>query len=202
MVTYRRCMERVRPLREVLDDLAGAGPGAAPRHALDQAGHGELPAGLVAEAVASYADTAPIEVAEHLAPFVTAHRTSGEAEPGAALDLLVSAPLPPPEQRADASSLLEAEVETAEPDPPAEVSAAEPSGLDFGTGDRDEPELGVEAAEDPGSQPPVPALPSDSDPSFPMPVEGDPSGHLWPAAPLDETDIDGSALDGLDPGPV
>ena len=40
---------------------------------LRASGHADLPDGLVAEAVVSYADTAPIEVAEHLSPFVMAN---------------------------------------------------------------------------------------------------------------------------------
>ena len=72
-------MDSVRPLRELFDHLAtraadsadGAAP--APRAALDQAGHGDLPADLVAEALVSYAATATPDVAERLGPFVTAH---------------------------------------------------------------------------------------------------------------------------------
>lgn len=71
-------MPPVRPLREVFAALAGdqatQGVAASDRRGLlEAAGHAELPADLVAEAVVAYADTAPLEVAEHLAPFVTAH---------------------------------------------------------------------------------------------------------------------------------
>jgi hypothetical protein len=62
-------------------------------------GHGDLPGGLVAEAVVSYADTAPVEVAEHLAPFVTAHSVvpadglaAVDPDPATGLDLLATAP--------------------------------------------------------------------------------------------------------------
>ncbi|MDG4822727.1 hypothetical protein O7635_12790 [Asanoa sp. WMMD1127] len=59
-----------RPLKDVLTDLVGDPSAAA--DALAGAGH-DLPPELVAEAVVSFAGTAPAEVAEHLAPFVTAH---------------------------------------------------------------------------------------------------------------------------------
>ena len=42
-----------------------AGRRADPAEVLRASGHADLPDGLVAEAVVSYADTAPIEVAEH-----------------------------------------------------------------------------------------------------------------------------------------
>ena len=70
-------MEPVRPLRDVFAELSAAGrpaPGGAdPAQVLAEHGHGGLPEGLLAEAIVSYADTAPVEVAEHLAPFVVAH---------------------------------------------------------------------------------------------------------------------------------
>lgn len=64
-------MDAARPLREVFADLTGnasGDPGGLLR---------DLPAELVAEAVVSYADTALAEVAEHLAPFVSAHSVVG-----------------------------------------------------------------------------------------------------------------------------
>jgi hypothetical protein len=84
-------MADVRPLREVLTDLVGDagarldGAGAY----LAEHGHADLPPELVAEAVVNFADTAPPEVAEQLAPFVTAH-TAGD-EGGDWFDLLTSA---------------------------------------------------------------------------------------------------------------
>ncbi|BEL04735.1 hypothetical protein Q0Z83_029260 [Actinoplanes sichuanensis] len=76
----------MEPLRDVFAGLAGTGgdPGDFLR---------ELPAELVAEAVAGFAETAPLEVAEHLAPFVGAHFDTGDAG-GTWLDLLASAPVP------------------------------------------------------------------------------------------------------------
>ena len=68
-------MDATRPLRDVFTELAGDDDarGSDPGEVLRASGHGDLPDGLVAEAVVSYADTAPIEVAEHLAPFVMAN---------------------------------------------------------------------------------------------------------------------------------
>jgi hypothetical protein len=97
-------MTDARPLRDVFDELAGdptvTGPAADPADVLARSGHGDLPGPLVAEAIVSYADTAPVEVAAHLAPFVTAHSAVPLAGPGAAeladpaagLDLLATAP--------------------------------------------------------------------------------------------------------------
>lgn len=95
-------MESARPLYEVFADLTGAGSADGdPRELLDAQGHAGLPDELVAEAVVNFADTAPVEVAEHLAPFVTAHSAVGADETAAAdetagderwLDLLVTAP--------------------------------------------------------------------------------------------------------------
>lgn len=66
-------------LRDIVDALIGphgsgasrADPdGAASRSALDDAGHGELGPELFGEALVHYADTAPFEVADALAPIV------------------------------------------------------------------------------------------------------------------------------------
>jgi hypothetical protein len=64
-------MEPVPSLREVFAALAGGS--ADPASALAASGHGDLPGDLVAQAIVNYADTAPVEVAEHLSPFVVAH---------------------------------------------------------------------------------------------------------------------------------
>jgi hypothetical protein len=92
-------MESARPLRDVFaglgegaDDLVG-GPGGV----LSASGHSNLPEPLVAEAVVSYADTAPHEVAEHLAPFVQAFSAVPLPAPDGAPDpdwfgLLATAP--------------------------------------------------------------------------------------------------------------
>jgi hypothetical protein len=97
-------MESAKPLRDVFNELVGdesaRGALAADRDAvLRDSGHGDLPGGLVAEAVVSYADTAPVEVAEHLAPFVKAHSAvpadgpaAVDPDPATGLDLLATAP--------------------------------------------------------------------------------------------------------------
>jgi len=84
-----------RPLKDVFTDLVGDPSAAA--EALAGAGH-DLPPDLVAEAVVSFAGTAPAEVAEHLAPFVTAHSgvpaESELDEPAGWAELLATAPEP------------------------------------------------------------------------------------------------------------
>lgn len=97
-------MPPARPLRDVFAELSGTGHGSAldarnPDAVLADAGHPQLPAGLVAEAVVSYADTAPIEVAEHLAPYVMAHSAVptdvvGDVDEPHWLDVLSAAPDP------------------------------------------------------------------------------------------------------------
>jgi hypothetical protein len=67
-------MASARPLRDVFADLAGEhAPATNPAEVLAANGHPDLPDGLVAEAVVTYADTAPIEVAQHLSAFVRAN---------------------------------------------------------------------------------------------------------------------------------
>jgi hypothetical protein len=78
-------MASARPLHEVLGDLVGDGDAAHahgdPEAYLAANGHPDLPPDLVAEAVVSYADTAPVDVAEHLAPYVTTHSAVPADEP-------------------------------------------------------------------------------------------------------------------------
>jgi hypothetical protein len=88
-------MEPARPLREVFAELAGTGSTGDPGGLLR-----DLPDELVAEAVVSYAETAPVEIAEHLASFVSAHSAVGSEEPAPEgwLDLLATAPVEPAEE--------------------------------------------------------------------------------------------------------
>jgi len=153
-------MADARPLQELLADLVGD---AEARHAHDPAtylaahGHPDLPAELVAEAVVSYADTAPPDVAEHLAPFVMSHSVV-PTEPAESdwFDLLTTAPL---DQEADDDLAEDSMLD----DLPAEPSwdggdlGPDPAALDFGTGsfapvappeapvDLDAPDTGVPA---------------------------------------------------------
>lgn len=103
------------PLREVFAEMTGAGAAGDPAGPL-----WDLPEDLVAEAVISYADTAPAEVAEHLAPFVSAHSVVGaDGADGAEqswLDLMITAP------------------GGAVPDPATGSGGLEEADLDFGTG--------------------------------------------------------------------
>ena len=76
--SYSGGMDPARPLRDVFADLvsdetARAAHAADPDGYLEAQGHPGLPGSLVSEAIVSYADTAPAEVAEHLAPFVLAN---------------------------------------------------------------------------------------------------------------------------------
>jgi hypothetical protein len=97
--TYSGRMASARPLRDLFSDLAASGTGGDAEGVLDAHGHADLPEGLVAEAVVNYADTAPVEVAEHLATFVMAHSAvypeaaSGPADPTAWLDAVATAPV-------------------------------------------------------------------------------------------------------------
>jgi hypothetical protein len=75
-------MEPVPSLREVFAALTGGS--ADPAAALAASGHGDLPDDLVAHAIVNYADTAPVEVAEHLSPFVVAHSGVPQGEDAAA----------------------------------------------------------------------------------------------------------------------
>jgi len=94
--SYSSAMDTTRPLHDVFSGLAGTAGGAEPADVLRANGHEALPDGLVAEAVVTYADTAPIEVAEHLSAFVQAHSPVPRTDPGteapAWLDALATAP--------------------------------------------------------------------------------------------------------------
>jgi hypothetical protein len=103
--SYSSGMGPARPLRDVFAQLGGEehephGQGVNPAELLAAHGHPDLPDGLVAEAVVSYADTAPHEVAEHLAPYVMAHGAAplddadaAETDPADWVDLLSTAPV-------------------------------------------------------------------------------------------------------------
>lgn len=127
-------MSSARPLNELLADLAGD-PDAARAHGDPEAylaanGHADLPPELVAEAVVSYADTAPVEVAEHLAPYVTTHSAVPSDEPPAEdwYGLLSTAPTEHESAELDDVAAEEDSWST-DPDPGP--------GLDFGSGSTD-----------------------------------------------------------------
>jgi len=136
-------MEPARPLRDVFADLAGgrgygASSGMAPEEVLAAHGHPDLPEGLVAEAVVTYADTAPYEVAEHLAPYVRAHtavpQPAGTDEPEPHwYELLTTAPAGP---GLDGPDVIDAEASglTARDDASSDVDASTtPAGTDIDT---------------------------------------------------------------------
>jgi hypothetical protein len=150
-------MASVRPLREVLADLVGDTDArmSGPEAYLAEQGHGELPPELVAEAVVNFADTASPEVAEQLAPFVTAH-TAGQ--PGEWFDLLTSASVETPDHLDDV-------VETPEP-----WSSDFGADLDFGAGaeldfpmPEPEPSTQVPQLDWPAADEPLPVEPPTSD---------------------------------------
>ncbi|WP_141014383.1 hypothetical protein [Nocardioides sambongensis] len=188
----------MEPLREVFARLAAGGSGAGEADAL--AG---LEPELVAEALVGYADTAPIEVAEHLEGFVTG-ATAGDADADAVragLDLLAHAPRPGDEELAD--DLLGPAVPTdptSEPasdsGPAADLDGELGSGLDlgFGTGTT---EIDLPTPEDVAEVADEPAAASDPEPGTDDPPFDDAAAGGWldlgdPAAP------DGSEGDGRD----
>ncbi|HZN77385.1 MAG TPA: hypothetical protein VFC00_37695 [Micromonosporaceae bacterium] len=199
-------MTSARPLRDVFSELATAGSGGDAGEVLDAHGHADLPDGLVAEAVVSYADTAPVEVAEHLAPFVMAHSAvypeavSGPADPAGWLDAVSTAPEP---------LVDDSEADLAAPDP----DAADPAdatddrtdlGLDFGLGDRDPAEFDIDSTGEIATA--LDTAPATVDTGADLPVEHPVAAGLTPAqadptdlADTGETGSDGDADDnGLD----
>jgi len=158
-------MDSARPLRDVFADLTGGGNAAGdPEALLRDQGHPGLPDHLVAEAVVNYAETAPPEVAEHLAPYVTAHSAVGAVEttadepPAEWLDLLGTAPAGPglADEPADIDYLAPSPDEL---DEAADLGPDPGLGLDFGTGAELVPAVATDAedlahhagAEDPGA---------------------------------------------------
>jgi hypothetical protein len=136
---YSGRMDEARPLRDVFAELAGDGA-ADSAGILEAAGHPDLPGSLVNEAIVNFADTAPAEVAEHLAPFVMAHGPvpvedlpAGEMDAAHGLELLSTAPAYGPaldEPAFDAP----AEHDAADHGQ-LDVHADDPFDLDFGHGE-------------------------------------------------------------------
>jgi hypothetical protein len=91
-------MATARPLRDVFADATGdeAARASDPAELLRANGHEDLPDTLVAEAVTSYADTAPVEVAEHLSQYVMANSAvpgvGTEIDPSGWLEAVSTAP--------------------------------------------------------------------------------------------------------------
>src|ERR1700754_721362 len=126
-------MAPARPLHELLSDLVGDADAARahgdPEAYLAAHGHADLPPDLVAEAVVSYADTAPVGVAEHLAPYVTTHSAVPAEEPPSDdwFGLLTTAPAEDLDVDPDIDDI---------PDDAAPPDHSGPA-LDFGTGSVD-----------------------------------------------------------------
>lgn len=186
-------MQPARPLRDVFDEVARGDLGADPADTLAASGHGDLPDQLVSEAIVSYADTAPIEVAEHLSPFVKLHSAVPADDAGAAadlpagdgLDLLASAPEP---IVADDGGDLDL------PEPAAGEGglmpgAGEPSyedELDFGFGSG-AGEPGIEATPPIEDIDGVPVEPGPTDePVAPVESPAEPAAFPWAAPPAAE----------------
>jgi hypothetical protein len=182
-------MAAARPLKDVFAELTGDDAARADE-VLAASGHGDLPPDLVAEAVVNYADTAPVEVAEHLAPFVTANsavppldEVDGDAEWSA---LLATAPA----------------VET-DLDPDVDAPGTDDDGpvddVDFGVGAEDVSEIDfpVETeVPDDASLDDAPAASVEDDPAAPADVYDE------VGAPVDLSDVEGADDDGGDVDPA
>lgn len=198
-------MTQGRPLHTVFtellrDDVAREAYAADPGGLLGPAGHGELPDDLLAEAIVSFADTAPPEIAEHLAPFVMAHSAVplDDSEPPAAttgLELLADAPANAPADAADriGADDLDSVLDGTDAEPaPVFVDTGSPlDDLDFGGGAKDTAHPADELA----------GLPFEA----PHPVEppaADPFDEIGPVEdlPLSESAPEPDGLDAEDDG--
>lgn len=101
-------MDSETTLREILDRLV-ADPSSDLAATLRGSGFDptQLPADLVGQTVVSYCDTAPIEVAEHLEPFVTAVTSATDPDPFEGLDLLASVPTAQPLVTIDSAEMVD-----------------------------------------------------------------------------------------------
>ena len=181
-----------RPLHELLADLVGDADAARahgdPETYLAANGHPDLPPELVAEAVVSYADTAPVDVAEHLAPYVTTHSAVPTDEPPAEdwFGLLTTAPA----EDLDADPGLDVP-----DDQPLSADHDDASRLDFGAGSTDlDDDAGDTDPDSSGDSGPdsSPESSADSTPSSDDSPDQEPSA--W--SDLDDDDLD--ALDDPD----
>ncbi|MFY1652439.1 hypothetical protein ACN27J_16275 [Solwaraspora sp. WMMB762] len=210
------------PARSLHEIFAGL-PGDAAAHSdvaavLDANGYADLPPELLAQAVVSYADTAPAEVAEHLAPFVTAHSQVGgdgtvPDDLASPLDLLATAPAPafdaamPDDPAFDGPDLDGPGLDAAPPDDPVfdgpelddpGLDAAPPDGPGFDTPGFDDPGFAagpkIDAAFGRGDGPSV-------DDHAPATVEPSPAGPTGDDAEPASHDGQPDAADLLD-GPL
>jgi hypothetical protein len=185
-------MAAARPLKDVFAELTGD-DAARSDEVLAASGHGDLPPDLVAEAVVNYADTAPVEVAEHLGPFVTANSGVPALDQAEGADdwsaLLATAPT------VDAG--LDPDVDapgTADDDAPAGEATVD---VDFGGGAA--ADLGAEAPDvDADSLDEAPE-PVDATVEEPAAQEFDGNVYDTAAAPIDLSDVDDIDGDEVDP---
>jgi hypothetical protein len=163
-----------RSLREVFESLAGD-PGADPAAALTAGGHDGLPPDLLTEAITSYADTAPPEVAEHLAPVILG---AGE-DPALGLELLTTAPQVTWDD-------VPADDVTAPADAPAETDEDTAPDLDFGAGGDtiDDLDAAPEAPADDVADVPVTTAAPAEEPADDLP-HADLAGEGWDDAAWD-----------------
>ncbi|MFV2109061.1 MULTISPECIES: hypothetical protein [unclassified Micromonospora] len=221
------------PARSLHEIFAGL-PGDAAAHSdvaavLDANGYADLPPELLAQAVVSFADTAPAEVAEHLAPFVTAHSQVGgdgtvPDELASPLDLLATAPAPafdaamPDDPAFDGPDLDGLGLDAAPPDGPGfdtpagfdDPGFAAGPGMDAAFGRGDGPSVDDR---EPATVEPFPAGPTGDD-AEPASHDGQPdaadlldgplpSGDPWALPPISEgtAGVDGVAeIDDLGAG--
>lgn len=85
-------MNDVQPLRGIFDQMVGDPTATSAPESLES-----FDASLLADALVAYADTAPVEVAAHLEPFVVAATTGQAPDPAEAWGLLGSATVEPTE---------------------------------------------------------------------------------------------------------
>ena len=210
-------MAAARPLKDVFAELTGDDAARADE-VLAASGHGDLPPGLVAEAVVNYADTAPVEVAEHLAPFVTANsavptldEVDGDADWSV---LLATAPAVEADLDADLAPDVDAPGATDDVAPGTDdapgtgASGTDASGtddasvddVDFGVGAEDASALDVAAGTDlPDGDASLDDAPVEHGPAVPDDV------YDGAGAPIDLShlsDVDGADDDGGDVDPA
>ena len=183
-------MAAARPLHELLTELTGDGGAARaqgdPEAYLAANGHSDLPPDLVAEAVVSYADTAPVEVAEHLQPYVTTHSAVPTDEPPAEdwYELLSTAPAETP----DIDDSPDSDLDTWSPEDEVDVDPG--PGLDFGTGSADalDAPSTLDATDEPSRDEPAPAEQADQTPASAWTDLEPENVDLDAVAPADDTD--------------
>lgn len=196
-------MDDVRPLHQVFTALTGTEAEPDPA-ALGPAARGfDLPDDLLTEAIISFADTAPAEVAAHLAPFVTAHSPIAAVDPiepaelwdaAQGLELLAGAPTGftlsepyVPDQLDDLDDLdgLDGLDGVADPASAAGIGSATPEVLDLGFGYGDHQPAAVD-----------PLAPADDD-AWDT-VSADP----WPVTDHEPTGVEPLEGPAEEPGPA